>query len=457
MAKGFTFQRISVLALVALLAITLITLFKSALELEDAEQAYYSQWLRWGYDDQPPLYTWLQYGLHQLLGVHKLSLSIFRGFLFAATLLLLYAFAKRRSNQDNTATLAVLVLVFVPVYIDFTFRRLSHTSLLCLAIVGTYYIIQLLLQKKSPRNYMLLGLAIGIGLLSKYNYVLFLIPFFIVSLWDRPLRAILWHRSIGITLLVVSLLVSPHLYWLLGPQEYQMFLKDSLQSKMESEAFENGFSLMPLWAYLKGLSGLFGPLFMLVLLGGLSRQIVVKCSRWSWFQKLCMVQLAFLAGFFLLFQSKQIETRWLLPLFIPFSVLFMETVQCKHPKRMVSIGFGLFYGIVFLQGMRTPIEQFLEIPSSVHFSFQPIETKLQEKYSDYQWILPNVTYAGNVRILCPDRTILSMDDYSLPMSHVMAKKGLSVVLDKALYGDGIPVDSIIGFGREKENLYFYTH
>ncbi|KKO00381.1 hypothetical protein LCGC14_0127990 [marine sediment metagenome] len=51
MGKNVSLNKITVLAIFSFLAITCITFFKSALELEDAEQAYYSQWLRWGYDD----------------------------------------------------------------------------------------------------------------------------------------------------------------------------------------------------------------------------------------------------------------------------------------------------------------------------------------------------------------------------------------------------------------------
>ena len=126
MDKGKTLHKINVLAILSFIAITAITFFKSALELEDAEQAYYSQWLRWGYDDQPPLYTWLQYGFNTVFGVGKLAFSLLRAVLFAGTLLLLYRFSGLRIKEADTSKLAVLALVLIPVYIDFTFRRLSR-------------------------------------------------------------------------------------------------------------------------------------------------------------------------------------------------------------------------------------------------------------------------------------------------------------------------------------------
>ena len=69
-------KKSNVLALVSFIAIVAISLMKSAMELEDAEQAYYSQWFRLGYDDQPPLYTWLQYVINSILGVTIVSFSL---------------------------------------------------------------------------------------------------------------------------------------------------------------------------------------------------------------------------------------------------------------------------------------------------------------------------------------------------------------------------------------------
>src|SRR5690606_36430433 len=131
-------KRIITLAVFSFLAIVVIAYMKNAMELEDAEQAYYSQWWRLGYDDQPPLYTWLQILINSIFGVSKFSFSVLRALIFSGTLLLLYRFAKNFMQDGSKALLVIYGLVFVPVFIDFTFRRLSHTSLLCLVVVVTY-------------------------------------------------------------------------------------------------------------------------------------------------------------------------------------------------------------------------------------------------------------------------------------------------------------------------------
>lgn len=122
------------LASVSFVSIIIISYLKTSLELEDAEQAYYSQWWRLGYDDQPPLYTWIQKAINSVFGVTKFSFSFLRGILFGAVILSFYKLAKKILNDKVKAEVVVLSSVLVPVFIDFAFRRLSHTILLCLMV-----------------------------------------------------------------------------------------------------------------------------------------------------------------------------------------------------------------------------------------------------------------------------------------------------------------------------------
>ena len=457
MGKYKSLNKITILAFLSFLAITLITFFKSALELEDAEQAYYSQWFRWGYDDQPPLYTWLQYGFNTIFGVGKISFSILRGILFAGTLLMLYRYSKLRIKDVDTSKLAILALVFIPVYIDFTFRRLSHTSLLCLSVVASYYCIQLLMQRKSILNYLLLGFVVGVGLLSKYNYAFFLVTFALGSLWDKDLRAIVFNPKMLFTILFSCLLVAPHAYWLLGPDGFQTFLASSIEEKIGIEEVESGFSFMPILIYVKGLFALSFPLLLVIGIGYFSKLSTLNKQNLNWFSKMFLAQLLVLGLFFLVFQSQKVETRWLLPLFIPFIVLLIETISFKNSTKLVSFGFRIFIAVIFIQTVRTPVEKILNIPSSVHFGFEPIANKLSKNYDEYQWVLPNVTYAGNVRLLHPDRTIISADDYSLGTLEFKHKKEVEITINPSEVKQTTPVDSLIVFGKDMENLYFYIN
>ena len=145
------------------------------MELEDAEQAYYSQWWRLGYDDQPPFYTWLQKIFILFFGQSKFSFALLRGTLFAVTLIALASLTKKLAIERHKRGVFLFFVVLIPVFSDFAFRRLSHTVLMCLMVLLSLLVLDKLIKERSFRNYGLLGFCIGIGLLSKYNYALFLV------------------------------------------------------------------------------------------------------------------------------------------------------------------------------------------------------------------------------------------------------------------------------------------
>ena len=80
------------------------TLVSDALELDEAEQALWTQQLAAGYGTQPPLYTWLQWAVFQVAGVSVLSLSLLKNTLLAST----YAFVWLTARRFMAAPLALL-------------------------------------------------------------------------------------------------------------------------------------------------------------------------------------------------------------------------------------------------------------------------------------------------------------------------------------------------------------
>ncbi|MFD0798023.1 ArnT family glycosyltransferase [Maribacter chungangensis] len=446
-------QKIGLLALLSFLAITCITFFKSALELEDAEQAYYSQWLRWGYDDQPPLYTWLQYAVNQVFGVQKGAFSVLRASIFAGILLSLWHFARRMGTNKTKSELAVLALVLMPVFIDFTFRRLSHTSLLCLAILASFIVLQRLLQKKSLVNYVLLGLVIGVGVLSKYNYVLFLGALGLALFFDKGLQKIIFNKKILVTVLLVCLLLSPHLCWLLGANGYLAELRESIALKTESNTQTVLYVIGPLFSLVLTLVKLMAPLLAVVGLAVVFKKVRFRKPKLDWLAKFAIAQSLVLLLFFTFLNVQKVEERWLLPLVLPYMVLLMRSMVFKMPGSASRYLFVLFLAVISVQVGRTPVEKSLGIPSSVHFGFEPLSTILNDAYANKQWMLPDVTYGGNIRILNPHKEVFSRDDFSLPSSKLGEIEGVEVVLGKESLQGRIPVETLVDFGKEKDTLF----
>lgn len=445
-------HKIGLLAFLSFLAITCIPFFKSAFELEDAEQAYYSQWLRWGYDDQPPLYTWLQYVVNQVFGVQKISFSLLRGLIFAGILLLMGQFARNMDKDHKTAELAVLGLVLLPVFIDFAFRRLSHTSLLCLAILASFLVIQRLLHHKIWGNYALLGLVVGIGMLSKYNYVLFFCAFGFALFFDKGLRQIVFNKKILLSVFIAVLLLVPHFHWLLGPDGYLLELRESIALKTENSTKNTLNVIGPLFSLVLTLVKLMAPLLVVLALAFTFKKVAFYKPKPDWFTKFALAQLTVLVLFFVVLNVQKVEERWLLPLVLPFMVLLFRSVEFKSVPKWSSYLFIMFLSVIALQVARTPAEKVLGIPSSVHFGFEPVSKCLQ-KHADKQWMLPYVTYGGNIRVLNPKKEIFSKDDFSLPKSKLQEQEMIEVVLGKENLNGRIPLEQLLDFGKEKDTLF----
>ncbi|PIF00500.1 MAG: hypothetical protein CR994_05360 [Maribacter sp.] len=446
-------HKVNHLSLISFFAITCISFFKVALELEDAEQAYYSQWLRWGYDDQPPLFTWLQFGINQLLGIHKVSFSLFRGLIFASILLLLYQFARKMVKDGKKAELAIFGLALIPVFIDFTFRRLSHTSLLCASVIASYMVLQRLVHQKTWGDYALFGLVAGIGALSKYNYVFFLAALGLTLFFDASMRRVIFHKKIALTLLLVAVLLFPHFHWLMAPDGYLAVIRGSIRLKMENEPGNTISAIDPLFSLLLNLIRMIAPLLVVVTLAFVLGKARLERLKIDWFVKLALGQFAVLVLFFVVMGVQRVEERWLLPLVLPFIVLLVRSVEFKSAKKWSTYGFALFLTVIGFQVLRTPAEKILGIGSSVHFGFGPLNDVLQKNHGNKKWMLPNVTYGGNIRLLNPKREVFTKDDFSLPKSKLCDFDGIEVVIGKEQVKGKRVFDSILDFGKERNTLF----
>ena len=98
-------------------------LISDALELDEAEQALWTQQFAAGYGAQPPLYTWLQWAVFKVAGVSVLSLSLLKNVLLALT----YSFVWLAARRIMAAPLAVLAAASMLLLPDRKSTRLNSS------------------------------------------------------------------------------------------------------------------------------------------------------------------------------------------------------------------------------------------------------------------------------------------------------------------------------------------
>jgi 4-amino-4-deoxy-L-arabinose transferase-like glycosyltransferase len=188
-----------------------------ALELDEAEQAVWTQQLAAGYGVQPPLYTWLQWGMFQVAGVSVLSLSLLKNALLALTYVFVWL-AARRMMAAPLALLASASMLLLPQIGWESQRDLTHSVLVTTLAAATLCIVVRLAQNPSPglrpALHVALGAAIGLGALSKYSFAMFATALALAVLTTPQMRGVWRTRWIFLSMLVAVVVVAPHALWL---------------------------------------------------------------------------------------------------------------------------------------------------------------------------------------------------------------------------------------------------
>jgi 4-amino-4-deoxy-L-arabinose transferase-like glycosyltransferase len=265
-----------------LLCIILRVSVSSSLEIDEAEQAFLSQFLALGYGPQPPFYNWLQYGLAEVIGTSLATMTILKnGLLFLCCLF--YGLAARLVLADRRLPpIAMLGVLTLPPIFLLAQRDLSHTVAALFAVSLFLYSFLKTLKRPSLFSYILTGIAVGIGLMSKYNFVLVPVAAIVSVLPERELRARILDWRILPSIAVATLIVLPHAYWML--QNFGFASGGTLNEMREREA--EGFLLQAFYGvYSLGSAIIGGSLVPLLVFGlvfrGKFRTIWQAESQWS--------------------------------------------------------------------------------------------------------------------------------------------------------------------------------
>ncbi|MBP1852434.1 glycosyltransferase family 39 protein [Rhizobium halophytocola] len=186
-----------------------------AMELDEAEQIFFSQWLRLGYGPQPPLFNWLQQGIFLLTGGPSLAgIVVLKAILLFGCFAFMLGAARQVSAQQIHQSALLIGLMLLPQVVYMPLQDLTHTVLLLAATALFYYALLRVLERPSLARYALLGLACAIGFLAKYNFALLPVAAVIAALPDASLRQRVLDKRIIVTIVIGALLVAPHLAWL---------------------------------------------------------------------------------------------------------------------------------------------------------------------------------------------------------------------------------------------------
>jgi 4-amino-4-deoxy-L-arabinose transferase-like glycosyltransferase len=211
--------RLSLFALLAFLLVADLTLslgLSENLNPDSADQLIFGQRLALGYHDQPPLYSWMTWCSIRLFGPTALALDVVKTLVLAAIFVGVYRCSREILGDERRAALATAATLLIPTFSWHALFYLTHTNLLCAICAFTLHAVLRLRKRDTWADYAWLGVCVGLGVLSKYNYVFFAAALVAAGLTVTSVRVRLLNRRLLLSAGIALVIAGPHLLWLVG-------------------------------------------------------------------------------------------------------------------------------------------------------------------------------------------------------------------------------------------------
>ena len=185
----------------------------SPLNLHGDEAQYWAwaQALDWGYFTKPPMIAWVIAATTFIFGDAEWAVRLSSPLLHSVTAYLIFRTA-RFSFDAKTGFWAALIYLLMPaVWLSSGIVSTDVPLLLCWIIALNAW---LHLRERPHWGYALqLGIALGLGILSKYAMLFFFPALGLAILMDPPSRKSLMSKYGFIAALLTSLIITPNILW----------------------------------------------------------------------------------------------------------------------------------------------------------------------------------------------------------------------------------------------------
>lgn len=401
-----------------LLHVVIRLLISDGAELDEAEQLLLSQSFAFGYNAQPPLYTWLQMLFFAIFGVNILALTLLKNLLLLITHFHLFLSARLMLRDTYLALLTSLSLWLMPQIAWESHRDLTHSVLVTSVSSGVFYVMLQILQKGHTGHYIIFGLLLGLGILSKHNFILFIAALGVAAMSLGEGRARLLDWRMGLAMAITSILVCPYLLWL---HAHLPLALDHAATKLVGEtntpSFEGAASNLArcLSAAVRFVIPLV-PIYVVLfpkLLTAPSSQMSDRRLHRHLLERFLLTVLAILVATTLLFGVSFYKDRWLQPLLFLTPLYLCLRLQDipVHASRLKGLTCVIgFFGLAFLIA---PLAQawggpWFGIYSRLHVPFAQITESLSAAGFRQGTILTDNTFiGGNLRLVFPTSHILT--------------------------------------------------
>ncbi len=393
------------------------TLISPALEQDEAEQLLLSQSLAWGYNSQPPLYTWLQVFVFSLFGKSIFSLALLKNTLLLCTYSFSFLSARIVLKNELFAALSALSIILLPQIGWESQRDLTHSVLLTTLCSILFYVTLLTIKYNRLSDFINLGIITGTVFLAKYNSILFVIALLSATLSIPNYRKQLLRPAFALSIIVALFIITPHLLWLTE----HLYHADQSIDKMEISHTHPVMSrlsgamdlITTIFAFIALLLFIFIPHFWRYWQTKRNKNDLLK----QWLDRHLLISLGLMLAIILLFSVSNIKDRWLQPLLFLFPLWLFSHLSHTIPyaimKRYSLIIGGVACIIIFILYARILFSEYSGTSTRLNYPYHSLNQALQKplqiamKQGNALIIAEGKLTGGNIALSYPKIAIIA--------------------------------------------------
>jgi len=181
---------------------------------DEAQYWLWSKDIDFGYYSKPPFLSWIIRIYTEIFGSSFISLKLLPSFVYLLIAWSVYNLLINSGLNKKDSLAGCLIFLFIPAVSFSSFVISTDLFLLLFWTLSLNELIKIN-NKQDLKSFILLGIFLGLGFLSKYAAIYFVICLFVLILFDKRFRKIFLENSLGfsLTFLSVFIIIVPNIIW----------------------------------------------------------------------------------------------------------------------------------------------------------------------------------------------------------------------------------------------------
>jgi 4-amino-4-deoxy-L-arabinose transferase-like glycosyltransferase len=310
-----------------------------------ADEAYYWDWSRYpafGYFDHPPMVAWLIFAFTKLFGATALGVKAGAIACSLIASVCAYRVVKRYVHAPSSLVLYVLLSSSVILYGIGSLLATPDIPMVACWSLGMLTAYKMIFEH-SPYAWMGLGISMGIGMMSKYSFALFVLSLFLFLLCFKDYRRVLISGRFVAALALAAAIFVPNLLW-------------NSRHQWVSVLFQLGHGIgakgFPRWDffgdYLGGQAGMLSIVPFALIIWGAVHEARFRVKTAPPPQAFLLI---FFAVPFLVFAAsslqKRVEPNWPCGAYVSGLALIPLLLESANPRLKKALGWIIAVSVIF--------------------------------------------------------------------------------------------------------------